>query len=118
MKYDPSNELTQEQLDKIAEENFDDFLEYLDSQAEYLKQFSKPLSSYHTKRYASLSAAEQGKKLTDEEFNSATKLGTENEEKAKEVVKDKIGDYKKKSHDILKNNGVKNVKTNRGQWFD
>ena len=27
MKYDPSNELTQEQLDKIAEENFDDFLE-------------------------------------------------------------------------------------------
>jgi len=118
MKYDPSNELTQEELDKIAENNFDDFLEYLDSQSEYLKQFSKPLSSYHTKRYASLSAAEQGKQITDEEFKSAAKLGIENEEKAKEIVKDKVGDYKKKSHDILKSSGVKNVKTNRGQWFD
>ena len=53
-----------------------------------------------------------------EEFKSATKLGIENEEKAKEIVKDKVGDYKKKSHDILKSSGVKNVKTNRGQWFD
>ena len=30
----------------------------------------------------------------------------------------KVADMKKQSHDILKNTGVKNVKTHRSQWFD
>ena len=49
MIYDPNNELTDEQLEKLGNEDFDSMLEYLDGQAEYLKKFTKPLSSYHTK---------------------------------------------------------------------
>lgn len=29
-----------------------------------------------------------------------------------------VGKWKEKSREILKNNGVKNVKTHRSQWFD
>lgn len=29
-----------------------------------------------------------------------------------------VGEWKKKGHDILRKSGVKNVKTNRRQWFD
>lgn len=90
MKYDPNNELTDEQLEKLGEENFDLMLEYLDSQAEYLKQFSKPLSSHHTKRFASMAAANQGKQLTEEEFERTAELGKKNERKAKEQVLNKL----------------------------
>ena len=69
--FDPENELTQEQLDKLAEENFDDFLNYLDQKSAHLLKDKK-----------------------------------------------KIAEMKKKSHEILKSSGVKNVKTNRSQWFD
>ena len=34
--YDPNNPLSDEELDKIAEEDFDKFLEYLDSKTAYL----------------------------------------------------------------------------------
>ena len=47
LEYDPNNPLSDEELDKIAEEDFDKFLEYLDSKTAYLKQFSKPLDAYH-----------------------------------------------------------------------
>jgi hypothetical protein len=30
----------------------------------------------------------------------------------------KVSEMKKKSHEILKQSGVKNVKTHRSQWFD
>ena len=33
--YDPNNPLSDEELDKIAEEDFDKFLEYLDSKTAY-----------------------------------------------------------------------------------
>ena len=46
MKYDPNNELSDEQLNKLSE---DDFFQYLDSKAKYLSQFTKPLGEYHTK---------------------------------------------------------------------
>ena len=69
--------------------DFEGFLEYLDSQSEYLKQFSKPLSSYHTKRYASLSLKQQGKEITDEELARADEIGKKNEKKVKEEYKNK-----------------------------
>ena len=75
MKYDPNNPLSDKELDKIAEKDFDMFLEYLDSKTAYLKQFTKPLSSYHTKRFASLSLAQQGKQITDEELKKANEIG-------------------------------------------
>ena len=54
MKYDHNNPLSDEELDKLAEKDFDLFLDYLDSKTAYLKQFTKPLSSYHTKRFTAL----------------------------------------------------------------
>lgn len=57
MKYDPNRELTQEQLDKLAADDFDAFLNYLDDKAAYLKKFSAPLRGYEYKRYAALTDA-------------------------------------------------------------
>ncbi len=88
-KYDPNNPLSEEELDDLGKVDFEGFLEYLDSQSEYLKQFSKPLSSYHTKRYASLSLAQQGKQITDEELARADEIGKKNEKKVKEEIKRK-----------------------------
>jgi len=116
MKYDPNNPLSDKELDKIAEKDFDMFLEYLDSKTAYLKQFSKPLSSYHTKRFTALSLAQQGKPITDKELKTAEKIGKANEEKVIDKIVNK--EWKQKEHEILKKNGVKNVKTDRSQWFD
>ena len=69
VKFDPNNELSDKELDTLAEKDFDMFLDYLDQKSEYLKQFTKPLSSYHTKRFASIAAATQGKQLRVEKIN-------------------------------------------------
>jgi hypothetical protein len=116
MKFDPENQLTEEELDKLGEHDFDGFLEYLDGKSEYLKKFTKPLDTHHLKAFASLDAAEQGKSLTDDDLKKLNKIGKQNEEIAfdKEVHQDWV----EKKTDMLKNIGVKNVKTNRKQWFD
>ena len=95
MKFDPNNQLTDEQLDKLGKDDFDGFLEYIDGQAEYLKQFTKPLSSYHTKRYASLNAAHQGKQLSDDALKAAEKIGKKNEQEAFDKIKDRVEEYEK-----------------------
>ena len=115
MIYDHENPLSDKELEKLGEENFDKFLEYLDSQAEHLKQFTKPLSSYHTKRYASLTSAQQGKTITDEELKKANEIGRKNELEAEDKVNNKL--WKEKEVEMLKKT-VKNVKTDRSQWFD
>ena len=89
-KYDPNNPLSEDELDELGKVDFEGFLEYLDSQSEYLKQFSKPLSSYHTKRYASLSLAQQGKQITDEELARADEIGKKNEKKVNEEIIKKL----------------------------
>ena len=58
VKYDPNNPLSDEELDKLGKEDFDSFLEYLDSKSDYLKQFTKPLGTYHAKRFAADTAME------------------------------------------------------------
>jgi hypothetical protein len=88
-KYDPNNPLSEEELDDLGKVDFEGFLEYLDSKSEYLKQFTKPLSSYHTKRYASLTLAQQGKQITDEELKKAEKIGKDNEKKVINKIKNK-----------------------------
>ena len=115
MIYDHDNPLTDEELDKLGEEDFDRFLEYLDAKAEYLKQFTKPLSSYHTKRFTALSLAQQGKEITDEELKKANDIGRKNELEAEDKVNSKL--WKQKEIEMLKKT-VKNVKTDRSQWFD
>ena len=81
MIYDPNNPLTEEQLDKLAKEDFDKFLDYLDSQSEYLRQDIRPLNSYEVKKMVGLTAAMQGRQLTDEEWERAKEIGNENERK-------------------------------------
>jgi hypothetical protein len=88
-KYDPNNPLSETELEELGKVDFEGFLEYLDSQSEYLKQFSKPLSSYHTKRYTALSLAQQGKEITDEELAKADAIGKKNENKVKQEIKKK-----------------------------
>ena len=117
IKYDPNNELTDKELDDLGKENFDDFLSYLDQQAEYLKQFSKPLSSYHTKRFASISAANQGKKVTDEELKTAAEIGKKNENEAFEKIRERFEEMDE-NNPKYNDEGIKNIKTNRTQWFD
>jgi len=75
MKYNPNEELTNEQLKELSE---DDFFEYIDSKAVYLKQFTRPLESYHTKRFAGVGAAIEGRYVTNEELESAKKIGKAN----------------------------------------
>lgn len=117
VEFDPNNELSDEELDRIAEEDFDVFLDYLDQKAAYLKQFTKPLSSYHTKRFASITAATQGKQLTDEELKKAGEIGKKNEQIAFEKIKERF-DEMEKDNPKYKDEGIKNIKTNRKQWFD
>jgi hypothetical protein len=81
MIYDPNNPLTEEELDKLGEEDFDSFLEYLDGKAAHLKKFARPLNSHETKKFASATAAMNGKQLTDEEFERIKEIGKENERK-------------------------------------
>ena len=115
MIYDHENPLSEKELELLGESNFDDFLDYIDQKAEHLKQFTKPLSSYHTKRYASLTSAQQGKTITDEELKKANDIGRKNELEAEDKVNNKL--WKEKEVEMLKKT-VKNVKTDRSQWFD
>ena len=115
MIYDHENPLSDKELELLGESNFDDFLDYIDQKAEHLKQFTKPLSSYHTKRYASLTSAQQGKTITDEELKKANDIGRKNELEAEDKVNNKL--WKEKEVEMLKKT-VKNVKTDRSQWFD
>ena len=80
IKYDPNNPLSDEELDKIAEEDFDMFLEYLDSKTEYLKSKTRPMNTHELKQIASLSAAISGKPLSDKEWEGIKKQGKLNEE--------------------------------------
>jgi len=110
MKYNPNNELTDEQLKGLSET---EFFEYLDSKAAHLKQFTQPLGQYHTKQYASLT---KGGELTTKELKRAKEIGREGDDmRARaiaEAAKD-LGDDPK-----FRDKGIKNIKTNRSQWFD
>lgn len=54
------------------------------------------------------------KLLSEEDFFSYLDQLAEHKRKDTKVV----GKWKEKGREILKNNGVKNVKTHRSQWFD
>lgn len=111
MKYEPNNELTDEQLNQLSE---DEFFEYIDSKSEYLSQFTKPLGEYHTKRFAVIAAAAEGRELTDKEFQAAKRIGKEGDNINQKRIIDKMNEKDMKEPDKC----VKNHKTNRSQWFD
>jgi hypothetical protein len=110
MIYNPNNELTDEELAKLSEA---DLFEYLDQKAAHLKQFTRPLGSYETKHFA---AWTKGNNLTTKELKKAKEIGKKgDDEKARRIAEAAArrgGDPK------FKDVGIKNIKTNRTQWFD
>jgi hypothetical protein len=119
MKFDPNNELSETELDTLAENDFGAFLDYLDQKAEHLKQFTKPLDAYHLKRYAEQNKKEvTGESLTIEEIKKLQKQGDENSK----MTDDELEQHEvwmEKRNEMLKTTlGVKNFKTHRSQWFD
>lgn len=87
MIYDPNNELTEEQLTQLSE---DEFFEYLDTKAEYLKGYSRPLPGHLLKKYAYIDAAVRGDKVTDEQHDNLQKMAKEYKDEAVKRIVDKI----------------------------
>ena len=113
MKYNPENELTDEQVTALPE---DQFFEYIDSKAAYLKQFIRPLETYHTKRFVGIGAAIEGRNVSNRELEAAKKIGKDNFRKRMEreaKASDELGGDPK-----YRDLGIKHFKTNRTQWFD
>jgi hypothetical protein len=73
--YDPTKELTANELNALDEK---DFFAYLDARAKHLKQFTKPLSEHHTKHYAAMDAAIGGREFTDEHYKTAKQIAKQN----------------------------------------
>ena len=107
MKYNPQNPLTEEEINQL-----DDgvLFDYLDSRAAYLKNFSRPLDTYHTKQFL---AATKGGEVTAEELKRAKEIGRAGDEaKIDEIINAevKLGGNPKFKDDTIK------VKTHRSQW--
>jgi len=75
---------TDEELKMMSE---DELFEYLDAKTLYLKQHTSPLSSYYTKKFASIGAAISN---TEFDYDSVKQIAKENEQKGYEkFIKDK-----------------------------
>ena len=74
-------------MTQLSEE---EFFEYLDTKAEYLKQFSKPLPGYYLKRYAYTAAKVEGREISDEDHEALNKMSIEYNNKRNEWVLDKL----------------------------
>ena len=114
MIYNPQQELTDTELSSLDEK---EFFEYLDSKANYLKQFTRPLEQNQATKFAAMSAAMEGRTITDAEFKKATEIGKDNANKRYEEEFEKFDKFKKGNKN-LNDPDIKNVKTNRYQWFD
>jgi len=75
---------TDEELKEMSD---DELFEYLDAKALHLKQHTSPLSSYYTKKFASVGAAISN---TQFDYDSVKQIAKENEQKGYEkFIKDK-----------------------------
>jgi hypothetical protein len=66
---------TDEELKGMSD---DELFEYLDAKAAHLKQHTSPLSSYYTKKFASVGAAISN---TEFDYDSVKQIAKENEQK-------------------------------------
>lgn len=110
MKYNPNEELTDVQMKELSE---NEFFEYLDTKAAYLKGFTQPLGQYHTKQFASIT---KGGGLTTDELKRAKEIGKVGDDmRARKIAEaaSSLGEDPK-----FRDKGIKNIKTNRTQWFD
>ena len=108
MKYNPENELTDEQLKELSE---DEFFEYLDTKSAYLKNSTIPLDRYHTKRYAT---AALGGNISTNQLRKAKEVGKEGELFKAKKINEASTFITAKVPELY----VKHHKTERGQWFD
>ena len=75
---------TDEELKGMSD---NELFEYLDAKASHLKQHTSPLSSYYTKKFASVGAAISN---TEFDYDSVKQIAKENEQKGYEkFIKDK-----------------------------
>jgi hypothetical protein len=75
---------TDEELKVMSD---DELFEYLDAKTLYLKKHTSPLSSYKTKKFASIGAAISN---TEFDYDSVKQIAKENEQKGYEkFIKDK-----------------------------
>ena len=75
---------TDEEIKKMSD---DELFEYLDAKAAHLKKHTSPLSSYKTKKFASIGAAISN---TEFDYDSVKQIAKENEQKGYEkFIKDK-----------------------------
>jgi hypothetical protein len=107
MKYNPEQELTDEEMKALSE---DAFFEYLDSKAAYLKGNTIPLDEYHIKRFTVITKGE----VTDDDIKRAKKIGRESEYIRAEKIKEAVKHTKVKPPNL----NVKGHKTHRSQWID
>jgi hypothetical protein len=76
--------LTDDELKGLSD---DELFEYLDAKTLHLKQHTSPLSSYKTKKFASIGAAISN---TEFDYDSVKQIAKENEQKGYEkFIKDK-----------------------------
>ena len=77
---------TDEELKQMTES---ELFEYLDNKAAFLKQHTRPLSGYLTKKYASISSA-----VTDTEFDydGVTKIAKQNESASMAIFMNRMKD--------------------------
>jgi hypothetical protein len=108
MKYNPNEELTDEQLKQLSE---DDFFEYIDGKAAYLKQFTQPLGQYHAKQFASQT---KGAELTTKELKRAKEIGRVGDDMRAQALAEAATKITAKVPDL----NVKGHKTHRSQWID
>ena len=64
---------TDEELKQMSD---DELFEYLDAKAAHLAKHTSPLSSYHTKKFASIGAAISN---TEFDYNKVKEIGKEND---------------------------------------
>lgn len=73
--------------DELKHMSEDELFEYLDTKTLHLKQHTSPLSSYKTKKFASIGAAISN---TEFDYDSVKQIAKENEQKGYEkFIKDK-----------------------------
>ena len=78
MIYDPLNPLSDEELDKLGKENFNEFLSYLDSKSLHLRKNTKPLDEYHIKKFSAMDAQSRGEEINDELIGKAKRIAKDN----------------------------------------
>ena len=119
IKYDPNNPLSDEELDKISKEDFDKFLEYLDSKTEYLKSKTRPLNSHEMKKAMSAKLMKE-ERLVMKNLRRAKKIGKENEQKIRDNSKNSRNEWWTTTNPQQPKIDLKDLKGNdlsRMWWF-